>query len=100
MTVMDHVYGGLMSTVLVTGVTSGIGRVVATRLAEDGHTVVAVARDRRRGEQLAAEIRARAPRARLDLQIADLAEQDQVRALAGRVRDDHDQLDVLLHNAA
>lgn len=101
MKVMDHVYrGSAMTTVLVTGVTSGIGRVLATRLAADGATVLAVARNAERGEPVVRDIARRHPAATIDLLTADLADQAQVRALAAEVRARHDRLDVLLHNAA
>jgi NAD(P)-dependent dehydrogenase (short-subunit alcohol dehydrogenase family) len=101
MNVMDHVYlGAAMTTVLITGVTSGIGRVMATRLAADGATVIAVARNAERGEPVAADIARRHPGARVDLLTADLSDLAQVRALAGQVRERHDRLDVLVHNAA
>jgi retinol dehydrogenase 12 len=86
-------------TCLVTGATSGIGQATAARLAELGATVIAVARDRARGEQAAAEIRRRAPRARVEVLTADLSRLGQVRRLAAQVQDRHDRLDVLVNNA-
>jgi retinol dehydrogenase-12 len=86
-------------TCLVTGATSGIGQATATRLAELGATVLAVARDQARGEQAAAEIRRRAPRSRVEVLTADLSRLGQVRTLAAQVQDRYDQLDVLVNNA-
>jgi NAD(P)-dependent dehydrogenase (short-subunit alcohol dehydrogenase family) len=45
-------------TVLVTGSTDGVGRLVARRLADRGARVLIHGRDRARGEQLLDEIRA------------------------------------------
>jgi NAD(P)-dependent dehydrogenase (short-subunit alcohol dehydrogenase family) len=45
-------------TVLVTGSTDGVGRLVARRLADQGARVLIHGRDRTRGEQLLNEIRA------------------------------------------
>jgi retinol dehydrogenase-12 len=87
------------TTCLVTGATSGIGKATAGRLAELGATVITVARDRARGEQAAAELRRRAPRARVEVLTADLSHLGQVRALAAQVQDRHDRLDVLVNNA-
>jgi retinol dehydrogenase 12 len=87
------------TTCLVTGATSGIGQATAARLAELGASVIAVARDRARGEQAAAEIRQRAPRARVEVLTADLSRLGQVRTLAAQVHDRHDRLDVLVNNA-
>ena len=86
-------------TCLVTGATSGIGKATAVRLAELGATVIAVARDQARGEQAAAEIRYRAPRARVEVLTADLSRLGEVRALAAQVRDRYNRLDVLVNNA-
>jgi retinol dehydrogenase 12 len=87
------------TTCLVTGATSGIGKATAARLAELGHTVITVARDRARGEQAAADIRARAPRSQVEVLTADLSRLGQVRTLAAQVRDRHDRLDMLVNNA-
>jgi NAD(P)-dependent dehydrogenase (short-subunit alcohol dehydrogenase family) len=81
------------------GATSGIGKVTAGRLAEMGATVITVARDRARGEQAAAELRRRAPRARVEVLTADLSRLGQVRRLAAQVQDRYDRLDVLVNNA-
>lgn len=86
-------------TCLVTGATSGIGKETAAGLALLGATVVIVARTAARGEQAGAEIRRRAPAARVEVLTADLASLAQVRALAGQVQDRYDRLDVLVNNA-
>jgi Dehydrogenases with different specificities (related to short-chain alcohol dehydrogenases) len=46
-------------TILVTGATDGVGRVVARRLAEAGAEVLVHGRDSGRGESLLAEMRAK-----------------------------------------
>ena len=80
-------------TALVTGATSGIGRVVAHHLARQGAEVVLHGRDRARGGALTKEIEAEGGRARFVA--ADLADaQDTLRlaAAAGAV-------DILVSNA-
>ncbi len=86
-------------TCLVTGASGGIGRETALALARMGATVLIVARDRARGDVAAAEIRQQAPRASVELFLADLSSQRQVRQLAAAVRAQHQRLDVLIHNA-
>jgi retinol dehydrogenase-12 len=86
-------------TCLVTGATSGIGKATAGRLAELGARVIAVARDRARGEQAAAAIRQRAPDAQIDVLTADLSRLGQVRTLAAQAQARYDRLDVLVNNA-
>ena len=84
---------------LVTGATSGIGRETALGLARSGATVLMVTRDGGRGEVVAGEIRCAAAPGSVELLIADLACQSDVRALADQVFRRHGRLDVLVHNA-
>ncbi|MGI8412460.1 MAG: SDR family NAD(P)-dependent oxidoreductase [Solirubrobacteraceae bacterium] len=87
-------------TCLVTGATSGIGRETALSLARSGAQVLIVARDRRRGETTASDISAAAASpGSVQLFVADLASQQDVRDLAHQVSEGHERLDVLVHNA-
>jgi NAD(P)-dependent dehydrogenase (short-subunit alcohol dehydrogenase family) len=83
---------------LVTGGTSGIGKATAMALSAMGADVVVVGRDRERGEGAAAEIRARTG-GKVDLALADLSSQAEVRALAEEFKRRYDRLDVLVNNA-
>jgi retinol dehydrogenase 12 len=85
--------------VLVTGASSGIGKVTARELARMGARVVCVARDQGRGEAAIAEIRAAAPSADLDLLLCDFASQRAIRALSEQIHAKHDRLHVLVNNA-
>lgn len=86
-------------TILVTGATDGLGRMVASDLAGRGVTVLVHGRDDARGEETMAQIRERHPQARLEWLRADLASLAEVRSLARRVTDGHERLDALLSNA-
>jgi NAD(P)-dependent dehydrogenase (short-subunit alcohol dehydrogenase family) len=86
-------------TVLVTGATDGLGRALAGELAAGGATVLLHGRDDERGRRAIEEIRASAPGADLHWYRADLASLDEVLALAKRVEQDRDRLDVLVNNA-
>jgi NAD(P)-dependent dehydrogenase (short-subunit alcohol dehydrogenase family) len=85
-------------TVLVTGSTDGVGRLVARRLAGRGARVLIHGRDRTRGERLLDEIRA-ANRGSAAFLPADFSSLAEVRRLAGTVRQDYDRLDILINNA-
>jgi len=83
---------------VVTGATSGIGKAAAAALARQGAEVIVVGRDPGRAEATAAAIQADgAPPPKVE--IADLARLDQVRALAGRLNQNLDRIDVLINNA-
>ena len=85
--------------VIVTGASNGIGRSTALGLARIGATVVMVCRSRERGETARKWISELAGDVSLDLLVADLSAQRQVRALADELLDRYDRLDVLVNNA-
>jgi len=97
---VDNPNGGMGGkTVLVTGGTSGIGKATAVAMAAMGADVVVTGRDPERGERALEEIRAESTGASVELLIADLAVQAEVRRLAEEFRERHDRLDVLVNNA-
>ena len=85
-------------TVLVTGSTDGVGRLVARRLAGQGARVLVHGRDRGRGEQLLDEITVDGRGSAVFL-AADFSSLAEVRRLADAVRQHCDRLDVLINNA-
>jgi NAD(P)-dependent dehydrogenase (short-subunit alcohol dehydrogenase family) len=87
------------TTCLITGATNGIGKATATRLAQMGAKILAVARARDRGEAAAADIRRHAPRAEVRVFVGDLSRLDDVRRLAAQVTERHGRLDALINNA-
>jgi retinol dehydrogenase 14 len=84
---------------LITGATSGIGKATAVGLANMGASVVVVGRDRGRGEAAMAEIKESSPNASVDLMLADLSSQKEIRQLAEEFKDAYPRLDVLVNNA-
>ncbi|PIE27421.1 MAG: short-chain dehydrogenase [Micrococcales bacterium] len=87
-----------MGTALVTGATAGIGYEFARQLAESGHDVVLVARDRERLEKVAAELSTTYGVA-ADPRPADLTDPGQLGAVAERVRAQDDPIEILVNNA-
>jgi NAD(P)-dependent dehydrogenase (short-subunit alcohol dehydrogenase family) len=84
-------------TVLVTGSTDGVGRMVAARLGAMGARVFVHGRDAERGARVVAEIESGGGTATfLPADFADLAA---VRRLAAAVRQTTDRLDILINNA-
>src|SRR5262245_44433973 len=69
-------------TCVVTGASSGIGKITARELARKGAEVVAVCRDRGRGEAALASIRAAVRDADVSLALCDFASQRSIRRLA------------------
>ena len=85
--------------VLVTGATSGIGKVTATELASMGAHVVLLARNAEKAAATQQEIKAAAGHNRVDVLLADLADLGQVRRAAAEFTARYPRLDVLVNNA-
>ncbi len=96
---MDQIHARPMAgrTALVTGGTSGIGRATAVGLAALGAHVAITGRDRGRAEDAGREIRA-AGAGQVDVFVADLSAQSEVRRLADEVLQRLPRVDVLVNN--
>lgn len=84
---------------LITGATSGIGQATAHALAQQGATVLLVARDPARGEATRAAIQAASGNDAVAVLLADLSSQASIRSLAAEVVARYPRLDVLVNNA-
>jgi NAD(P)-dependent dehydrogenase (short-subunit alcohol dehydrogenase family) len=87
---------------LVTGASRGLGRAVASALAEAGASLALVARDGPALDRAAAELRAAcaSPAQQVRCYPADLADPTQVERLVARAAADLGGLDILVNNAA
>lgn len=85
---------------LVTGANHGIGRAIAEGMALQGATVLMVCRNRELGEGAKAQLTAATGNHQIELFVADLSVQAQVRQLVDDVRTRHSRLDVVINNAA
>ena len=96
---MRQVTGSMTGkTVLVTGGTGGIGRAAAIGLGSMGARVGITGRDRVRAEAAAAEISDESGNPAVDVFVADMSSQAEVRRLAREVLTAYPRLDVLLNN--
>ena len=86
--------------IVLTGVTSGIGKALALDLAKTGETIVMVARDQERGEAARNEIGRAAQNQNLDLQLCDLSVLSSVRNLAEILKSRYPTIHVLINNAS
>lgn len=87
-----------MSTALVTGASSGIGLAFCRELAERGHDLVVVARDRARLENVSDELTGRYA-VSVEILCADLSDRAQVQKVADRLADPARPVDLLVNNA-
>lgn len=84
---------------LVTGSTSGIGKVTARELAKQGATVVLVSRTRAKGEATQTEITQATGNPHVELLVADLSLLADVRRLASEFQHTYSHLHLLVNNA-
>jgi short-subunit dehydrogenase len=87
-----------MSTALVTGATAGIGLSFVHQLAERGHDIVLVARDRARLENVSDELQATYG-VGTEILVADLSDRAETGKVAERLADQARPVDLLVNNA-
>jgi len=85
--------------IVITGASSGIGRAAALRLARQDLPVVMVCRDGQKARAVHAEIVRLTGNRRVELETADFASLEEVRAVARSIRDKHSEIAVLINNA-
>lgn len=88
-----------MKTILITGTTSGIGKVTALELAKEGHTIVMANRNRKKSEAIRDEIIAATSSNAIELLDLDLSSQQSVHECAEAFLSRHSSLDILVNNA-
>lgn len=86
-------------TILITGATSGIGRITARELARKGAQVVIVGRSPEKTQVVASEIQRSTGNPRVAMLIGDLSDLSEVRRIATEFRQRFDRLSVLINNA-
>jgi NAD(P)-dependent dehydrogenase (short-subunit alcohol dehydrogenase family) len=86
-------------TVVITGATSGIGEVAASRLAQEGARIVVIARDRGRGEQTLKHLEAVAPGRNHVVHYANLSRLAEMKRVAETIAASEPRIDVLINNA-
>jgi len=84
--------------VVMTGATSGIGRIAAGELAAQGARLVLVARDQVRADATLAQLRERGPKAHR-AHIADLSRLADIKRVGAEIAASEPRIDVLINNA-
>lgn len=89
----------MSKTILITGSTDGIGKLTATKLAKEGHTVYVHGRNPEKLSATISEIKAATGNENVEGFVADLSDLDSVRQMAEQIAQDVPKIDVLINNA-
>lgn len=85
--------------IIITGATSGIGKVAAIELAKVGAIIVFTSRDETKGEKVKEEIIAQSNNQDVEMMVCDLASFASIRSFCDAFKKKHDHLHVLINNA-
>ena len=88
-----------MKNILITGSTDGIGKLVALKLAKDGHRVYIHGRNTEKLASVISEIKSETKNEHIGGFTADLSELKAVKTLAKDIMSNTSKLDILINNA-
>lgn len=88
-----------IKTILITGSTDGIGKITATTLAKQGHTVIIHGRNKAKAEKVCHEIKSVTGNDKVDYIIADLLQMADIKRMTEEFKKKYEYLDVLINNA-
>lgn len=89
----------MKKSVLITGSTDGIGKLVAIKLAQEGHEIYLHGRNSDKLSTVISEIKAQTKNENIQGFIADFSDLDAVEQMAHRLKGEVSKLDVLINNA-
>ena len=84
---------------LITGANSGIGKVTARELAQEGAHVIMLCRNEEKAERARQDILRACNHDKVDVVLADLASTEQIKQAAHHIRSEYPKIDVLINNA-
>ena len=89
----------MSKTILITGSTDGIGKLLALRLAKEGHFVAVHGRNQAKLASTVKEIKEQSDNGNIIGFLADFSDLEEVRKMAKEVSDEMPKIDVLVNNA-
>ena len=88
-----------MKTILITGATDGIGKLLALKLAQEGHQLLVHGRNSQKLNETLLEIKQAAKNSEVHGYTADLSEVNRLESLIDEISTKYSKIDVLINNA-
>ena len=88
-----------MKTILITGSTDGIGKLVAIQLANEGHQIYMHGRNTQKLDAVIAEVKSTSNNEHVKGFLADFSDLESVKKMAGQINQELTNIDVLINNA-
>lgn len=89
----------MSKTILITGSTDGIGKLAATKLAQNGHHVIIHGRNSEKLANVKEEIISATGNTNIGAYDADFSKLQEVKSMANKITEEHLSLDILVNNA-
>ncbi|MEM8721073.1 MAG: SDR family NAD(P)-dependent oxidoreductase [Cyanobacteria bacterium P01_G01_bin.39] len=88
-----------MKIILITGSTDGIGKLVAIKLAREGHEIYLHGRNPAKLTKVVSEIKEKTKNENIKGFVADFSDLDTVKQISNQIKKDLSKIDVLINNA-
>lgn len=89
----------MKKNILITGSTDGIGKLVAIKLAKEGHNIYVHGRNTEKLSDVISEIRAASKNENVSGFLADFSDLDSVKQMSDKIKKEVSQIDILINNA-
>lgn len=89
----------MKKTILITGSTDGLGKIMATELAQEGHHIILHGRNSIKAEKVKSEIEKQTSSKDIDIAMADLFSLKSIKNMTDDIKQKYDTIDVLINNA-
>lgn len=89
----------MKKTILITGATDGMGKIMATELAQEGHHIIIHGRKKEKADKVKFEIQQKTKNQNIDIVLADLFSFTAIKNMTDKIKEKYTVIDVVINNA-